>query len=166
MSAQHSALVSCSSHHIIDLSHYQKNTDKQRFLSRASLSFLMYAVPGKIGHWPLIKVNLSHPHMRCSRNKAATETMLIVPHTLPSLLIMFEQWKVILELNLVWKSSAKMYICLGYLGSKVVGVVCLHLNALMVTWLLGTLGWVWITCKSTSGRFRHRWRNSAAWWAL
>lgn len=59
--------------------------------------------------------------------------MLIAPHTLPSLLIMFEQWKVILELNPVWKSTAKMWIFLAYLGSKVVGVDWLHLTTLMAS---------------------------------
>lgn len=73
MSAQHSAVVSCTSHCIIGLSCCQKYTAKQEFPSRASLSFLREAMPGKMGNQSMIKVNLSYPLMQCSRNKVAAE---------------------------------------------------------------------------------------------
>lgn len=107
----------------------------------------MYAMPGRMGHQSMIKVNVSNPRVWCSQDKEAIEPRkssgCSLHHRLPNLLIVFEQWKVLWELNLVWKSSAKMCICLGHLGNDVQGINCL----LMDLWPLGTLGWIWTTCK-------------------
>lgn len=84
----------------------------------------MYAMPGRMGHESMIKVNVSYPPVWCSQNKATVEPRrssgCSLHHTVPNLLIVFEQWKVLWEL--VWKSSAKMCICLGHLGNEVLGV--------------------------------------------
>lgn len=123
-------------------------------------------MPDRMGLQSMIKVNVSYPHVWCSQNKAAVEPRrssgCSLHHTLPNLIInwlSFEQWKVLQELSLVWKSSAKMCICLGHLGNEVLRINCL----LTVLWPLCTLEWISSTCKGTLWIFRHRWRNSGKW---
>lgn len=161
MSAQHSVVVSCTSHHIKTLSCCQKYTDKQGRLSRPSLSWCMQCLAA----WGTNQWLRSMCHiLLCGALKTKqqlSQGALGSHYTTHSLTckLCLNNGNSFGNYSLVGNPLAKMWICLGRLGNEVLGVNC----RLTVSWPLGTLGWICTCAKGTLWIFRHQWRNSGKW---